>query len=277
MQKQHTIAGGSGLALNVLEWGNPAGRPILFIHGWSQTTLCWSKQYESALAEEFRIVALDLRGHGMSGAPYEQAAYTSSQLWADDVHAVIGSLGLELPVLVGWSYGGLVMTDYVRAYGDRTIAGINFVCATTRLNEAALGRYIGPGFVEPFPGATSTDLAVSIDAMRGFIDRCFAAKLSRRDYERALCWNMTVRPDVRASLAARDVNGDDALAGLRVPVLVTHGRKDTTVLAAMAEHILAVCPTARASWYDASAHGPFIEEPERFNRELAEFVRVAPR
>jgi pimeloyl-ACP methyl ester carboxylesterase len=41
----------------------------------------------------------------------------------------------------------------------------------------------------------------------------------------------------------------------------------------MAEHIIATCPTAEASWYDGVAHVPFLEEPGRFNRELAELTR----
>lgn len=274
MQTQYTVTGGGGVDLNVLEWGNPQGRPILFIHGWSQSYLCWEKQYESALADEFRLVAFDLRGHGMSAAPAAESAYTSSQLWADDVHAVISARGLDRPVLVGWSYGGLVLTDYVRAYGDDAIAGINFVGASVRLNEAVIGTLIGSGFSDTFPRSTSPDLAVSIDGIRDFIDRCFAVKLSRKDYERTLCSNMTARPDVRAALVARDVVADDVLRALKVPALVTQGRKDTAVLPAMAEHILATCPTARASWYDEAAHGPFMESPQRFNRELAAFVRA---
>lgn len=275
MRKQHQISGGGGLRLNVIEWGRPDGAPVLFIHGWSQTYMTWLKQVESPLADEFRLIAFDLRGHGLSEAPHEQAAYTQSQLWADDVKAVIDTLGLAQPVLVGWSYGGLVMTDYVRAYGDAAIAGINFVCAAVRLDEAALGTLIGPGFFEIFPRATAHDLESSIDAMREFIAHCFAVKLSRADYERVLCWNMTVRPDVRASLGAREVNGADALASLRKPVLVTQGRQDTIVLPAMADFILTHCPTATASWYDTVAHGPFVEETERFNEELAIFVRAA--
>lgn len=275
MPKHYAVAGGGGLTLNVLEWGNPEGLPILFIHGWSQSYLCWMKQLESSLAEEFRLVAFDIRGHGLSEAPHDQEAYTQSRLWAEDVNAVIGSLSLARPVLVGWSYGGLVMTDYVREYGDAGIAGINFVCAAVQLNEAAFGTLIGPGFLEPFPRATGADLGESIDAMREFVERCFAAKLSREDYERALCWNMAVRPDVRASLAAREVDGDDALAALGVPALVTQGRRDVTVLPAMAERIVEKCPTATASWYDDVAHGPFIEDPARFNAELAAFVRGA--
>jgi non-heme chloroperoxidase len=61
-----------------------------------------------------------------------------------------------------------------------------------------------------------------------------------------------------------------------VPLLVTQGRADSVVLPAMAEHILATCPTAEASWYEGVGHVPHIEEPERFNRELAGLARRVP-
>ncbi|MEM7543131.1 MAG: alpha/beta hydrolase [Pseudomonadota bacterium] len=272
MGTSHTVKGGGGLNLNVFETGNPDGSPIFFIHGWSQAYLCWFKQLESRRLMNYRLVAIDNRGHGLSDAPRETAAYTESKLWAADIDAVINTLELAKPVLVGWSYGGLIMTDYVREYGDDQIAGINFVCAAVRLNEAALGPLIGPGFYELFDAATSNDLQTSIDGIRDFMLRCVEAKIPRDDWERALCWAMTARPDVRASLAARDVNADDVLAELKVPALVTQGRKDVTVLPAMAEHILETCASAKPSWYDASAHAPFLEETDRFNDELAAFT-----
>ena len=77
--KVHRVTGGAGFRLHVREWGEPGGPPILFIHGWSQSHLCWKLQYESFLAQEFRLVALDLRGHGMSDAPLESAHYTEGQ------------------------------------------------------------------------------------------------------------------------------------------------------------------------------------------------------
>ena len=58
-----------------------------------------------------------------------------------------------------------------------------------------------------------------------------------------------------------------------MPLLVSHGRQDTATLPAMAEHILATCPTAEASWYDDVGHAPHLEEPERFNAELAALTR----
>jgi non-heme chloroperoxidase len=84
---------------------------------------------------------------------------------------------------------------------------------------------------------------------------------------------MTVPARIRANLAARQIDGDDVLRTLEVPLLVTHGRADTVVLPAMAEHVLATCPTAEASWYEGVGHTAFLEQPERFNRELAELTR----
>jgi non-heme chloroperoxidase len=269
----HTVTGGGGVRLHVREWGNADGPPILFIHGWSQNHLCWDKQYESALRDEFRLVAFDLRGHGMSEAPPGPGHYTDDKLWADDLAAIIGRLGLERAVLVGWSYGSLVICDYIRAYGQDRVAAINFVEGAVKLGEAAFGTLIGPGFLDHFADATADDLPANIRGMRGFVRACLAKPVAAEDFETALCWNMVVAPRIRASLAARQIDGDDVLRTLTVPLLVTQGRSDTVVLPAMAEHILATCPAAEASWYDGVGHVPHLEEPGRFNRELAALTR----
>ena len=104
------------MKFHVREWGKVDAPAILFIHGWSQNHLCWRKQHESQLADRFRLVAFDLRGHGMSEAPEAQDQYTEAA-WADDVAAIVDHLDLEQPVLVGWSYAGFVICDYLRAHG----------------------------------------------------------------------------------------------------------------------------------------------------------------
>jgi non-heme chloroperoxidase len=271
--KTHTVQGGGGLRLHVREWGRPDGPPIVFIHGWSQNHLCWAMQVESALADEFRLVAYDLRGHGMSEAPLGPEHYTDAGLWADDVAAIMDELGLERSVLVGWSYGAFVICDYIRSEGQDRIAAINFVEGAVKLGEAAFGTLIGPGFLDYFADATADDLPRNIGAMRAFVRGCAAKPLSAEEFETALCWNMVVPAHVRASLGARELNCDDVLRSLEVPLLVTQGREDTLVLSTMAEHVLAMCPTAEASWYEGVGHLPHMEEPERFNRELAELAR----
>jgi pimeloyl-ACP methyl ester carboxylesterase len=269
----HTVTGGGGVQLHVREWGNPDGPPILLIHGWSQNHLCWAKQYESALRDEFRLVAYDLRGHGMSDAPLEPEHYMDGRLWADDVAAIIDQLRLDRLVLVGWSYGSFVICDYLRAHGGELITAIEFVEGVVKLDEAAFGTLIGPGFLEHFTAATADDLPTNIGAMRAFVRACLAKPMPAADFETALCWNVVVPARVRAALVAREIDDDDVLRALEVPLLVTHGRADSVVLPAMAEHVLATCPTAEVSWYDGVGHVPFLEKPERFNRELAALTR----
>jgi pimeloyl-ACP methyl ester carboxylesterase len=270
--KTTNVTGGGGVRLNVHEWGNPEGKPLLFIHGWSESHVSWLRQYESDLANEFRIVAGDNRGHGMSESPDGEAHYTQSRLWAEDVNAVITQLELDKPILVGWSYGGLIMTDYVREYGDAQIAGINFVGAATQLGGDTIGKYIGPGFTDPLQATLERDLGAAIDGIRQINDNCFVRRLPREDYERVLCWTMIPKPEVRAALLNRDVNADDILSSISVPVLITHGSKETLVLPAMAEHVAGECRNGRISWYDDCGHGPFLEDPKRFNEELREFA-----
>jgi non-heme chloroperoxidase len=271
--KVYAVRGGGGLRLHVREWGKADGQPILFIHGWSQNHLCWARQYESVLADEFRLVAYDLRGHGMSEAPVEPGHYTDGKLWAEDVAAIIGELYLDRPVLVGWSYGAFVICDYVRTYGQDRIAAIDFVEGAVKLGEAAFGTLIGPGFLDHFVGATADDLPTNIATMRSFVRACVVKPVPDDDLQTAMCWNVTVPAAIRANLAAREIDCDDVLGALKVPLLVTHGRADTVVLPAMAEHVLATIPTAQASWYDGTGHVPHLEEPGRFNRELAELTR----
>jgi non-heme chloroperoxidase len=273
MQRTHTVSGGGGLRLHVREWGLADAPPILLIHGWSQNHLCWARQYESALAGEFRLVAFDLRGHGMSEAPLDAVHYTDSTLWADDVAAIIETLRLDRPVLVGWSYGAFVICDYVRRHGQDKIAAVEFVEGVTKLGPAAFGTLIGPGFLDNFADMTADDLPTNIRGIRSFIRAREGNPLAAEEFETAVAWNAAVPARIRANLAARELDDDDVLRALTVPLLVTQGVADTVVLPAMAEHILTVCPGAEASWYDGVGHAPHLEEPERFNRELAELTR----
>jgi non-heme chloroperoxidase len=270
----HTVRGAAGVKLHVREWGNPAGHPILFIHGWSQSHLCWLKQQDGALPDEFRLVAFDLRGHGMSDAPLDATQYTDGDKWADDVAAIIDQLALGRPTLVGWSYGGFVILDFIRKHGQSRIAGINLVGTTALLGEKGW-PFVGPGFLENAPAACEADLPTNIAAMRKFVRALFARPISQEDFETMLAFNMVVQPSVRAFLIQRELDFTPVLQGVEVPVLVTHGRSDRHVLPTMADCIRSHCRTVEVSLYDDVAHAPFLEEPERFNRELAGLARSA--
>jgi pimeloyl-ACP methyl ester carboxylesterase len=109
--------------------------------------------------------------------------------------------------------------------------------------------------------------------MRALVRAFPARPLPPDEVETLLGSSMTVPARIRASLTARAIDGDDVLRTLEVPLLVSQGRADTVVLPAMAEHVLATCPTAEPSWYDGVGHTAFLEDPDRFNRELAALTR----
>src|SRR6266404_4065652 len=155
MMKGHKIRGGGGTQLHVVEMGTSRARPILFIHGFSQCCLAWSRQMRSDLIDDYRLIAMDLRGHGLSDKPRE--GYTDSRLWADDVNAVIHALNLDHPILCGWSYGPLVILDYIRHYGDDAIGGINLVGAVTKLGTEQAMSILTPEFLALVPGFFATD------------------------------------------------------------------------------------------------------------------------
>jgi non-heme chloroperoxidase len=270
----HSILGGGGVKLHAREWGNPGGPALLFIHGWSQSDLCWLNQLRGDLARTFRIVTFDLRGHGLSENPPGPEHYADGQLWADDVASVIDQTGLEQPVLVAWSYGGYIVADYLRAYGDTRIGGINLVDAAVILRPPAFD-HIGPGLLENVRGMCVPDLAANIAATRRFLRACTSRPLGGDEMAAALAWNMVVPPAVRGALLSRKLDASDILASVAVPVLVTHGQEDAIVLPSMAKHTLTVCPAATASWYDGVGHMPFWEAPDRFDRELAGLARSA--
>jgi non-heme chloroperoxidase len=269
--REYAVRGGGGVTLHAREWGNPDGPAILFVHGWSQCDLCWSLQVAGELAARFRMVTFDHRGHGMSEKPDGVDSYRDGRLWADDVAAVIDETALDKPVLVAWSYGGFVVTDYVRVHGESDVAGVNLVGAAVLLRPPTF-EHLGPGLLENAQAACVPDLSANIAAIRRFLRASTVRPLDDELWTAALCWNMVVPPEIRGALIAREIDADDVLARLSIPVLVTHGRYDTIVLPSMAEHTLTACPNATASWYDGVGHMPFAEDATRFDRELAEFV-----
>jgi non-heme chloroperoxidase len=272
-----TVVGGGGTRLHVREWGRKDAPPILLVHGWSQNHLAWCHQFESALADEFRLVAVDLRGHGMSEAPTEVDAYTNGDIWAADVAAIIEQRELVQPVLVSWSFGGFVLSDYLRVHGDAAVAGINYVgWGVIMGNTEEELRFVGRGFHDFYEGAVSEDMPTAIAAMRGFVHACIVKPVSEEDMETVIAFNVVVPRFTRWACTMRTaIDFTPVISKLDVPILATDGTKDTIALPIAGEHIVKVCKRASGSFYEGVGHAPFLEDPERFNRELADFARNA--
>ena len=268
--KPLTVTTPDGLTIAAQEWGNPNGPGIVFIHGFSQSSLSWMRQTNSDLAKDFHIVTYDLRGHGNSDKPLDAARYRDGKAWADEVQAVIDAAGLKRPVLVGWSYAGRVISDYVTNRGAGGIAGINFVDASIKF----IPEYVGDN-LKNLPLMASEDMLTNINATRVFLHGCFSRQPSADDFETMLAFNMMVPPKVRAGLGGRPLDATAVMSKLTIPVLVTHGAEDKNAKVDTAKFTAATIPGAKLSIYDGVGHSPFYEDAPRFNGELAALVRAA--
>ena len=266
--QHHTLRTQDGVDIAVQDSGNSAGPEIVLIHGYSQCHLSWSRQLSSALADEFRLVTYDIRGHGASGKPTDAQCYRDPARWAGELSGVFDLLALRRPVVVAWSYAGRIIADYLQISGSTRLAGINLVGSKTRSEPA----FTGPENVFHQSRMASTDIAENIAGTIGFLRSC-AVRWDPADFEVHLAFNMLVPHDVRVLLGGRGFNADEQYRALTIPVLFTHGALDRVVPFAASEAGHAITPGSQLSRYDGIGHAPFLEAPERFNAELAAFVR----
>ena len=267
--KSHIIAGGGSVPLHVIETGNSARRPILFVHGFSQCCLSWSRQLNSDLAADRRLVAMDMRGHGLSGKPRD--AYAESKLWADDICAVIQALELDRPILSGWSYGPLAILDYIRHYGEDQIGGVQIVGGITRLGTAQAVSVLAPEFLGLVPGFFSSDMEEGVRSLESLLRMCFAREIPAAEIFQMLGCSVSTPPYVRQALFSRSFDNDDLLPKLRKPVLITHGAEDAVVNPCVVDQHKAGIAHAEIQLMSGAGHAAFWDDAPAFNRRLREF------
>lgn len=268
--KSHNVTGGSGVQLHVVEEGNPGGRAILFIHGISGCWLTWSRQLRSELADDYRLVAMDMRGHGLSDKPRE--GYSDTRPWADDVDAVVRALSLDQPILSGWSYGPLVILDYIRHYGEDGISGVQFVGAITKLGTEEAMSVITPKFLGLVPGLFATEVEESVRSVEALLRLFFVQEPSAEDLYQMLGYNLSVPPHVREALFSRSLDNDDLLPEIRKPVLITHGAEDAVVKPTVVDQHKAGIRHAEVQMMDGAGHAAFWDDAAGFNARLRSFA-----
>ena len=204
------VATPDGVCVSVGEWGNPAGPEILFIPGLAQSVLSFNRQTDSALARDFRIIAYDLRGHGLSDKPTDPACYQDGKRWADEVHAVIAAKRLRRPVLVGWSLGGRVLRQYLMHYGDGALSGINFL-ASRPIEDPSI---VGPAS-KAMQNDTSRDLAGRIATSVAFLRACYEKQPDEADFITAVAYNFMLPFEIRDAIGGWATDPDGGAQGVR--------------------------------------------------------------
>jgi len=255
-----------GPAIHVLDWGG-RGPSAVLLHGGSLTARTWD-YLALALRADFRLIALDMRGHGAS----DWADDYSMESFASDVMAVIDSLAIERTHLVGMSLGGVVACEFALSHPDRT-ASLAMVDVTSRPAFAATARM--RAFMTGFRGAATVEevveraLAVSPRSDPERLHYRMRALLKRGDDGR-LVWKsdrqrLTDYPAVLNHLAGFEAR----VPNMTAPFLLARGGDSLIVSEDAAHDFTARFPDGR--WVTIKDAGHNVQEDNP--RDLADALR----
>jgi pimeloyl-ACP methyl ester carboxylesterase len=246
----------------------------VLIHGFSQSHAVFKLQYASDLARDYRLLAYDLRGHGCSGKPWRNSDYRSARI-AADLASVLRERQAKKPVLIGWSYGGYVIMDYVRHYGTRALAGAVLVGSNAGLtapptDPAQIER------VEKTRAASriaSPDIAANILAGQSFV-KLMTAKPAPADVAEIMFATHQMLPIyARRAMAELALQNDDLLGKIDLPVLLLVGDKDFSQSPAALSDIASKLPRGKLHVMAGSGHAPFIDAPAEFDAAIRQFAQ----
>ena len=178
---------------------------------------------------------------------------------------------MEQPVLCGWSYGPIVILDYVREYGEDDIGGVSFVDGLTKLGSDEALSVLSPKMLSLVPGFFATEAEETVRSLTSLLRMCFVQEPSSEDLYLMLGYNVAVPPYVRQALFSRSLNNDDLLPTIRKPVLVVHGAQDPVVNPAIIDQYKASITHAQIQLMPGAGHAPFWDDAETFNEHLRTF------
>jgi pimeloyl-ACP methyl ester carboxylesterase len=246
------------------------GLPVLFLHGNSSAKEIFRKQYESPLGNTYRMIAMDLPGHGASSNAFDPARTYSMPGYAEVAGEVLDNLGADRAVVVGWSLGGHVAMEMVKSWP--AVVGIMILGAppVRRDMEAILSAF------HQTPAAfLAGKKDFTADDFKAFGELTLGKLVGTPELQRALHrTDGAAREMMFASLAAGKASDQREIAETaKVPMAVVNGEKDPLV---NVQYVGAL--KYRSLWDDhcfvlrGLAHVPFFEAPEVFNPILARFL-----
>lgn len=250
-----------GLRMRYAEQGNRLGKPVVLLHGWTDSWHSFDRILP-LLSPELHVFALDFRGHGGSGSP--AAGYRTTEL-ADDVIAFLTALKLDRVTLVGHSLGSFVAQEVVMRAPGRVARVMLVGSGSTLRTPAVLGmEEVMAGFRDSIPAAFVAEFQRSTvvkPVPAAFMDSAIAH--SRR-----------VRPHVwhavyRGFLAPTDPT---RLGRITVPTWMVWGDQDQIFPRGEQDALLRLIPGSKLSAYPGVGHAPHWEEPVRFVRDLNTFL-----
>lgn len=230
------------------------GPAVLLSHGYSATAQMWTKQVE-ALKDRYRVITWDMRGHGQSDSPDDQAHY-SEEATCDDMAGILRELGIERAIVGGLSLGGYMSLAFNVRHPEMVSALMLFDT--------------GPGYKNPAGregwNKTAEARAVAFET-KGLESLGRGAEVRVAQHRSAA----GLAKAARGMLAQFDSRIIESLEHISVPTLVLVGAKDEPFLGAT-EYMLKKIPGAQRAVIADAGHAANIDQPEAFNAAVKAFL-----
>ena len=248
------------------------GPAILFIHGNSSCKEVFGRQFAAAALGGYRLVAFDLPGHGASGdARTPERTYTFAG-YAEVAEAVAGRLGLDRPVIFGWSLGGHIGLEMLgRGFAARGLMISGTPPVKADIESLMAGFNIDPSAENltgkrDFSEADALAYATHTSAVDGRVDPHLLAMCRRTDGR--------AREIMFGSVAAgQALDEREIVATTTVPLAIVNGHDDVFIqpgyFGGLAYSSLWPRGVVRL---EGAGHAPFLQRPQEFSALLAEFA-----
>ncbi|MBP7334780.1 alpha/beta hydrolase [Niveispirillum sp.] len=256
-----------------------SGRPLLLVHGWATHAGFFRPQMDG-LSDRFRVISVDLRGHGRSRVA---AGDLSIDLLARDVTELAAHLDLTDLLVVGWSMGAMVLWRALldglapRVAGmvsidmaPRVINGDDWDLGLRGSSAAKSARQTPAAMIANWstvgPRVAGRIFAEGREADQAALRQWAEAEVAASDpVAMAQLWFSLTAQDFRSRLPL-----------LSLPMLVTHGKLSRLYSPDTAAALAALLTHAITIGFDRSGHAPHLEEPDPFNSTLTRFAATLP-
>ncbi len=266
-----------GVKLHYLEAGK--GQPLVMIPGWSQTAAQFKHQL-SGLSDKYRVIAIDMRGHGESDKP--TYGYRIHRLSAD-VHEFLAAKGLSNVVLAGHSMGCSVIWGYWELYGSDRLSKLVLIDQMPMITanptwaeqeKSDAGAVFDKNSLYDVTNALAG--ADGVKTTEGFITGMFTKAYSRDEVNWAIQENLKFPRPYAARLLYDHATNDwrDVIPRITVPTLI-FGAKTSLVGWKSQQWIGTQIKGSRVEIFEETEggnHFMFMENPEKFNRIVKEFI-----
>ncbi|MEV8431659.1 alpha/beta hydrolase [Streptomyces sp. HUAS 31] len=273
-----TVTTDDGTTIFYKDWGPRDGQPIVFHHGWPLSADDWDNQMLFFLAQGYRVIAHDRRGHGRST---QTAGGHDMDTYAADVTALTDALDLRGAVHIGHSTGGGEVTRYVaRAKAGRVskavlVGAVPPLMLKTEANPGGLPIEVFDGFREGVAGNRAQSfIDIPSGPFYGFNRP--GAKVSQGLIDNWWRQGMTGAANAHYECikAFSETDFTEDLRQIEVPVLVAHGTDDQVVpYEDSAPLTVKLLKNGTLKTYEGYPHGMLSTHPEVLNPDILAFIR----